>query len=228
MVKTTLGPRGMDKLIHTERNVTISNDGATIISLLDIVHPAAKTLVDIAKSQDNTVGDGTTSVVVVAGELLKESKQFIDEGMHSQVLIKGYRRALNECLSRISEISIKIDQKEEEERKDLLKKCAMTSLNSKLINTQREFFADMVVRAVTTLDEDLDKNLIGVKQVTGGSVTESFLVDGVAFKKTFSYAGFEQQPKKFDNPKICLLNLELELKSEKENAEIRIENVKDY
>ena len=228
VVKTTLGPRGMDKLIHTERNVTISNDGATIISLLDIVHPAAKTLVDIAKSQDNTVGDGTTSVVVVAGELLKESKQFIDEGMHSQVLIKGYRRALNECLSRISEISIKIDQKEEEERKDLLKKCAMTSLNSKLINTQREFFADMVVRAVTTLDEDLDKNLIGVKQVTGGSVTESFLVDGVAFKKTFSYAGFEQQPKKFDNPKICLLNLELELKSEKENAEIRIENVEDY
>ena len=83
VVKTTLGPRGMDKLIHTERNVTISNDGATIISLLDIVHPAAKTLVDIAKSQDNTVGDGTTSVVVVAGELLKESKQFIDEGMHS-------------------------------------------------------------------------------------------------------------------------------------------------
>ena len=135
VVKTTLGPRGMDKLIHTERNVTISNDGATIISLLDIVHPAAKTLVDIAKSQDNTVGDGTTSVVVFAGELLKESKQFIDEGMHSQVLIKGYRRALNECLSRISEISIKIDQKEEEERKDLLKKCAMTSLNSKLINT---------------------------------------------------------------------------------------------
>ena len=86
----------------------------------------------------------------------------------------------------------------------------------------------MVVRAVTTLDEDLDKNLIGVKQVTGGSVTESFLVDGVAFKKTFSYAGFEQQPKKFENPKICLLNLELELKSEKENAEIRIENVEDY
>ena len=96
----------------------------------------------------------------------------------------------------------------------------MTSLNSKLINTQREFFADMVVEAVTVLDEDLDKDLIGVKQITGGSVTDSFLVDGVAFKKTFSYAGFEQQPKKFENAKICLLNLELELKSEKENAEI--------
>ena len=95
IVKTTLGPRGMDKLIHSGRQVTISNDGATIISLLDIVHPAAKTLVDIAKAQDNEVGDGTTSVVLMAGELLKESKQFIEEGMHSQIVIKGYREAMN-------------------------------------------------------------------------------------------------------------------------------------
>mmetsp|Transcript_4998 Transcript_4998/g.3630 ORF Transcript_4998/g.3630 Transcript_4998/m.3630 type:complete len:85 (+) Transcript_4998:138-392(+) len=83
----------MDKLIHNVRDVTISNDGATIISLLDIVHPAAKILVDISKSQDNEVGDGTTSVVLLAGELLKESKQFIEEGMHSQIIIKGYREA---------------------------------------------------------------------------------------------------------------------------------------
>lgn len=91
----------MDKLIHYENSTTISNDGATLINLLDIVHPAAKTLVDIAKSQDNEVGDGTTSVVLLAGELLKESKQFIDEGMHPQVIIKGYRKALNFCLERI-------------------------------------------------------------------------------------------------------------------------------
>lgn len=84
----------MDKLIHSENSTTISNDGATLISLLDIVHPAAKTLVDIAKSQDNEVGDGTTSVVLLAGELLKESKQYIDEGMHPQVIIKGYRKAM--------------------------------------------------------------------------------------------------------------------------------------
>jgi T-complex protein 1 subunit eta len=83
VVKTTLGPRGMDKLIHDGRQVTISNDGATLIALLDIVHPAAKTLVDIARSQDNEVGDGTTSVVLMAGELLKQSKAFIEEGMHS-------------------------------------------------------------------------------------------------------------------------------------------------
>lgn len=90
VIRTTLGPRGMDKLIHYENSTTISNDGATLINLLDIVHPAAKTLVDIAKSQDNEVGDGTTSVVLLAGELLKESKQYIDEGMHPQVIIKGY------------------------------------------------------------------------------------------------------------------------------------------
>lgn len=104
----------------------------------------------------------------------------------------------------------------------------MTSLNSKLINSYKEFFADMVVEAVLKLDEDLDKNMIGVKQVTGGSITDSWIIDGVAFKKTFSYAGFEQQPKSFENPSIVLLNLELELKSEKENAEIWIENVEDY
>jgi T-complex protein 1 subunit eta len=98
VVKTTLGPRGMDKLIHDGRGVTISNDGATIISLLDIVHPAAKTLVDIAKSQDNEVGDGTTSVTIFAGELLKESKQFIEEGMHPSVIIRGYREAMQQCI----------------------------------------------------------------------------------------------------------------------------------
>lgn len=93
-IKTTLGPRGMDKCIVTgKENVTISNDGATIIKLLDIVHPAAKTLVDIAKSQDAEVGDGTTSVVVLAGELLKEAKSFIEEGVHPSIIIKGYRKA---------------------------------------------------------------------------------------------------------------------------------------
>lgn len=101
VVKTTLGPRGMDKLIHDGRNVTISNDGATLIGLLDIVHPAARTLVDIAKSQDNEVGDGTTSVVLTAGELLKQSKSFIDEGMHSQIIIKGFREAARKCIERI-------------------------------------------------------------------------------------------------------------------------------
>jgi T-complex protein 1 subunit eta len=216
----------MDKLIHEQRQVTISNDGATIIQLLDIVHPAAKTLVDIAKSQDNEVGDGTTSVTLFAGELLNQSKQFIEEGMHPSVIIKGYRMAMSKAVERIRECSIKIA--EQEGRRDILKKCSQTSLNSKIISKYKEFFSEMVVQAVEHLEEDLDKSLIGIKKVTGGSVTDSFLVEGVAFKKTFSYAGFEQQPKKFLNPKICILNLELELKSEKENAEVRLESPDDY
>ena len=216
----------MDKLIHEQRQVTISNDGATIIQLLDIVHPAAKTLVDIAKSQDNEVGDGTTSVTLFAGELLQQSKQFIEEGMHPSVIVKGYRMAMTKAVERIRECSIKIA--EQEGRRDILKKCSQTSLNSKIISKYKEFFSEMVVQAVEHLEEDLDKSLIGIKKVTGGSVTDSFLVEGVAFKKTFSYAGFEQQPKKFLNPKICILNLELELKSEKENAEVRLESPDDY
>ncbi len=110
----------------------------------------------------------------------------------------------------------------------MLKNCAKTSLNSKLLASYRDFFSEMAVSAVEKLDTNiLDKDLIGIKLVTGGSISDSFLVDGVAFKKTFSYAGFEQQPKKFTNPKIVLLNIELEKKSEKENAEIRIENPDD-
>jgi T-complex protein 1 subunit eta len=218
----------MDKLIHDGRSVTISNDGATLISLLDIVHPAAKTLVDIAKSQDNEVGDGTTSVVLFAGELLKQSKEFIEEGMHSSVIIKAYREAMHLCIKRIKEISLKIGEKSEAEKRDLLLKCAMTSLNSKIISRQKEFFGNMVVDAVMHLSDDLNKSDIGIKKITGGSVTDSFLVEGVCFRKTFSYAGFEQQPKSFANPKILLLNHELELKAEKDSAEIRLENPDDF
>jgi len=157
VVKTTLGPRGMDKLIHDGRSVTISNDGATLMGLLDIVHPAAATLVDIARSQDMEVGDGTTSVTLTAGELLKQAKTFIEEGMHSQIIIAGYREAMALCVARIKEISVKIGDKNEEEKRDLLMKCAQTSLNSKIISRYKEFFSKMVVDAVLSLSDDLNK-----------------------------------------------------------------------
>jgi T-complex protein 1 subunit eta len=163
-----------------------------------------------------------------AGELLKESKLFIEEGIHSQVIIKGFRLALSEALKHLKAVSVKIIDKSPEEKRDLLLKCAKTSLNSKLIANYKDFFGEMIVEAVEKLDADLERNMIGIKKITGGSVTDSFLVNGVAFKKTFSYAGFEQQPKSFDNPKIAILNIELELKSEKENAEIRIDNPDDF
>lgn len=113
-------------------------------------------------------------------------------------------------------------------RRALLEKCAKTALNSKLISRYQDFFAPMIVDAIECLGEDLDLSMIGIKKVAGGSVTDSFLVDGVAFRRTFSYAGFEQQPKRFAEPKILLLNLELELKSERENAEVRIEDPTKY
>ena len=101
------------------------------------------------------------------------------------------------CVDRINEISVKIGDKSDDEKRDLLLKCAMTSLNSKIISKNKEFFGNMVVDAVLKLDDNLNKKDIGIKKITGGSVTDSFLVDGVCLKKTFSYAGFEQQPKKF-------------------------------
>eukprot|EP01033_Poteriospumella_lacustris_P006863 gene6863-4944_t len=225
-LKTTLGPRGMDKLVFDGRTTTISNDGATIMRLLDIVHPAAKTLVDISMAQDAEVGDGTTSVVLLAGEILKEMKDFVEDGLHPRVIVKGIREALKNALQTISEVSITSD---DESFRSLLEKCAGTALNSKLIARQKYLFAPMVVDAVTMLDTNmLDLKLIGIKKVVGGSVTDSTLVQGVAFQKTFSYAGFEQQPKHLAQPKILLLNVELELKSEKENAEVRITDPSQY
>nr|BAH22760.1 eta subunit of chaperonin containing t-complex polypeptide 1 [Theileria sp. YaHam] len=227
-IKTTLGPRGMDKLIHTENDVTITNDGATVLKLLDVAHPAASVLVDIAKSQDDEVGDGTTSVTVLAGELLSEAKTFISDGISPQIIVKYYREACHLALETIDGISINLSNKSAQEKHALLLKCAETTLNSKLVSGHKSFFAKLVVDAVSMLDDDLDQDLIGIKKVTGGSCTDSILVKGVAFKKTFSYAGAEQQPKTFSNPKILLLNLELELKAEKENAEILINDPDHY
>jgi len=183
VIKTTLGPRGMDKLIHSGRSVTISNDGATLIGLLDIVHPAAKTLVDIAQSQDNEVGDGTTSVVLTAGELLKNAKQFIEEGMHSQIIIKGFREAQAICCERIREISVKMTDEDPAAQRLVLERCAMTSLNSKIISRYREFFGAMVVDAVQAIDGYNNKQDIGIKKITGGSATDSKLENPEDFQK---------------------------------------------
>lgn len=228
VVKTTLGPRGSDKLIKQGEKSVISNDGATIIKLLEIGHPAAKSLCEVAISQDNEVGDGTTSVTILAGELLREAKNFIEDGMSSQTIISGYYDALLQAKEKLQELAYPINEKSSEDKNDMLIKCAATSLNSKLIAHYKDFFSKMVVDAVERLEDFGDKSLIGIKHVLGGSISDSFLVNGVAFKKTFSYAGFEQQPKQFKKPKILVLNVELELKSEKENAEVRIENPDDY
>ncbi|KAB5561608.1 hypothetical protein DKX38_006565 [Salix brachista] len=174
------------------------------------------------------VGDGTTTVVLLAGEFLKEAKPFVEDGVHPQNLIRSYRTACNLAIEKVKELAVSIEGKSLEEKKSLLAKCAATTLSSKLIGGEKEFFATMVVDAVIAIGNDDRLNMIGIKKVPGGTMRDSFLVSGVAFKKTFSYAGFEQQPKKFVNPKILLLNIELELKSEKENAEIRLSDPSQY
>ncbi|EGO31083.1 hypothetical protein SERLADRAFT_364820 [Serpula lacrymans var. lacrymans S7.9] len=229
-LSSTLGPRGMDKLIVNERGeAQITNDGATILKLLDIVHPAARTLVDIARAQDSEVGDGTTSVVLLAAQLLKEVRGYIEEGVSPHMIMKGFRKASQLAIDRIKEIQVTIDKSDPERFRSLLLKCASTSMSSKLIHSEKPFFANMVVDAVQCLDQDdLDESLIGVKKIPGGGMQDSLLVGGVAFKKTFTYAGAEQQPKSFKNPLILSLNVELELKAEKDNAEVRVDAVSDY
>ncbi|KAF2001036.1 T-complex protein 1 subunit eta [Amniculicola lignicola CBS 123094] len=242
-IKGTLGPYGGDLLMVDENGrQTITNDGATVMKLLDIVHPAARILTDIARSQDAEVGDGTTSVVVLAGEILREIRDFVEQGVSSQTIIKGLRRASNMAVNRIMEIAV--DTVAHNQR-DTLLKLAATAMSSKLIHRNADFFTKsachltsppkymltniVVVDAVLSLDQDdLNEKLIGIKKITGGALQDSLFVNGVAFKKTFSYAGFEQQPKSFKNPKIVCLNVELELKSEKDNAEVRVEQVSEY
>lgn len=174
------------------------------------------------------MGDGTTSVTLIAAEFLKQVKPFVEDGVHPQVIIRSYRKGLQLALKKLAELSIKFTESDPAKKRELLEKCALTALSSKIVSNQKIFFAKMVVDAVLQLDELLPLNMIGIKKEQGGALEESLLISGVAFKKTFSYAGFEMQPKKYSNPKIALLNIELELKAEKDNAEIRVASVEEY
>jgi T-complex protein 1 subunit eta len=159
-------------------------------------------------------------------------KPFIEEGVHPQIIIRNIRLASGLAVQRVRDLAISFDINTPE-GEDMLLKTASTALNSKLISSHQDLFAPMIVDAVKSLSADADglddlRGMIGIKKIPGGDVRQSFLVKGVAFKKTFSYAGFEQMTKKFTNPKILLLNVELELKNEKENAEVRIEDPEQY
>ncbi|KAG9397164.1 Chaperonin Cpn60/TCP-1 [Carpediemonas membranifera] len=210
-IKTTLGPRGMDKLLQGQNGTIVSNDGATIMRELDVVHPAAKTLVDISRAQDIEIGDGTTSVVVLAGAMLEAARPYIEEGIHANTIISTFRKG-GELAAKVVEAFATTQATDTE----VLRRLASTSMNSKLISASSKFLSQLVVDAVS-VDAEL-----GIKTELGGSLEETQLIHGIAFKRTFTYAGAEQQEKHFVNPKIALLNVELELKAEKDNAEIRI------
>ena len=210
VVKSSLGPQGLDKMLVDETGeVVITNDGATILKLLSIEHPAAKILGDLAQIQDKEVGDGTTSVVILAAELLKRATQLIKNKVHPTTVISGYRLALKEAIKHIKDdLVIKIDSKDTE----LLRRVAETSLSSKLIGPESKFFSEIVVNAITNV-----KTMVGstpkysVKNVNilkthGKSVTESRLIDGYAIESTRGGMGM---PLTIKNAKIALLDMNL-------------------
>jgi len=223
IVGTTLGPRGMDKLMTNGRSTTISNDGATIIQHLNVDQPAARMLVDISKAQDDEVGDGTTTVVLLAAEMLNLAKDLVEDKLNVSDIISGFRKAECIALEALKNVTKDLAEKSDVERKEAFRKCAVTTLNSKLIGGNSvNHFAGLAADACFMLGSDVPMANLSVKKVSGGSVDQSEIIRGVAFEKTFSYAGHELTSKSYVKPKICLLNHELELKAEKDNAEVRL------
>jgi thermosome len=222
VVKSTLGPRGMDKMIvDSMGDITITNDGAAILKEIDVEHPAAKMIVEIAKTQDDMVGDGTTTSVVFAGELLKKAEELLDQNIHATIIIGGYRKAAQKCMEVLDKIGTTVDLDD----KETLKKVAVTSMGGKTIGAATEHFAEIAAEAVKGIAEkrgdrwiaDVDNILIVKKE--GKSLQDTELVRGVILDKEAVHAGM---PKRVQKAKIALVNVPLEIKKTETSAEIRI------
>ena len=222
MVKTTLGPKGMDKiLVDSIGDVIVTNDGATILDKMDVEHPAAKMLIEVAKAQDTSVGDGTTTVVVLTGELLKRAEDLIEQKIHPSTIITGYRRALDIALKKLQEIARPVKL----EDRDSLKKIVGTSLGSKSLGFATDHIADLAIDAVLKIVEDrdgklyADKDNIQIIKKMGKSLMESELVNGVIIDKEVVHPAM---PKRIVNAKIALINAPFEIEKTEFSAEIRI------
>lgn len=222
VLKTTLGPRGMDKmLIDSLGDITITNDGAAILNEIDVEHPAAKMMVEIAKTQDDMVGDGTTTAVVLASELLKKAEELLDQNIHPTILVSGYRKAAQKAIETINKTSVPVDI---EDRKTLLK-VALTSMGSKAVGAAKEHFAEIAIDAVKQITEQRgDKKLADIDNIqlikkTGKSLLETQLIRGIIVDKETVHPGM---PKKKENAKIALLDSALEIEKTEMSAEIRI------
>ncbi len=222
VLKTTLGPRGMDKmLIDSLGDITITNDGATILKDIEVEHPAAKMMVEIAKTQDDMVGDGTTTAVVLAGELLKRAEELLDQNIHPTILVSGYRKAAVKAVEAMNKVAIQV----EPDDRATLRKVAITSMASKAIGNAKEHFADMAIDAVMQIVEKRgDKNVADIDNVqvikkTGKSLLESQLVKGLVIDKEVVHPGM---PKTVEKAKIALLDTALEIEKTEMSAEIRI------
>ncbi|WP_067046758.1 thermosome subunit alpha [Methanofollis ethanolicus] len=218
-VRTTLGPKGMDKmLVDTIGDVVITNDGVTILKEMDIEHPAAKMMVEVAKTQDDEVGDGTTTAVVVAGELLKRAEDLLEQDVHPTVIAHGYRMAAEKAIEIVRELAIDVKPGDSE----ILMKIAGTAMTGKGAEAAKDKLCDLVVRAVTMVaDEDgtIDLDYVKVEKKVGGSIEDSKIVEGVLIDKERVHPAM---PKKVEDAKILLLNAAVEFKKTEVDAEINI------
>ena len=222
-VKSSLGPRGMDKmLVDSVGDVVITNDGVTILKEMDVQHPAAKMLVEVAKTQDAEVGDGTTTSVILAGELLKKATDLIDANVHPTIITAGYRLANDKAQEVLKNISMKVSIDDD----DLLKLIAQTAMISKQVNNSKEYFSNMVVDAVkTVVDKDKDgkytvdlKNIQTVKKA-GAKMEESYIVKGLIIDKEPVQ---QNMPKTVEGAKIALIDAPFEVKKTEIDAKIQI------
>ncbi|KAJ4732950.1 T-complex protein 1 subunit beta [Rhynchospora pubera] len=224
LVKTTLGPKGMDKILQSTgrgRNITVTNDGATILKSLHIDNPAAKVLVDISKVQDDEVGDGTTSVVVLAGELLREAEKLVSMKIHPMTIIAGYRMAV-EC-ARDALLRKAMDNKQDSEkfRSDLMN-IAMTTLSSKILSQDKEYFARLAVDAVLRLKGSTNLEAIQILKKPGGSLGDSFLDEGFILDKKIGIG----QPKRIENANILVANTAMDTDKVKiYGARVRVDSM---
>jgi thermosome len=222
VLKSTLGPRGMDKmLIDSLGDITITNDGAAILNEIEVEHPTAKMMVEIAKTQDNMVGDGTTTAVVLAGELLKRAEELLDQNIHPTILVSGYRKAAQKAIDIINKIATPVDI----EDRETLRKVALTSMSSKAVGPAKEHLAEIAIDSVRQIAEKRgDKMLADIDNIqiikkTGKSLYESQLINGLIIDKEVVHPGM---PKKLENAKIALLDCPLEIEKTEFSAEIRI------
>jgi thermosome len=221
-VRTTLGPRGMDKmLVDSLGDVVITNDGVTILKEMEVEHPAAKMIVEVAKTQDDEVGDGTTTAVIIAGELLREAERLLDQAIHPTVIASGYRMAAEKAQEILNELADKATIDDEE----LLKQTAMTAMTGKKAESARERLADLAVKAVKQIADKadggyiVDIDYIGVEKKPGESTDDSQLIRGVIIDKERVHP---EMPKRVKNAKIALLDCALEIKKTETDAEIRV------
>jgi len=224
IVHTSLGPRGMDKmLVDSLGDVTITNDGATILKEIDVQHPAAKMLVEISKSTDNEVGDGTTSVVVLAGALLEQAESLIEQDVHPTIIVDGYRKAANKAKQFIKSIAQQVTPND----RPILLKIAKTALQTKMVRKESDQLSDLVVKAVLAVAQKegdgftVDVDDIKVEKKAGGSIPDSSIIQGIVLDKEVVHSGM---PKKVTNAKIALINAALEISKTETDAKINISN----